>query len=83
MQLAATASLLFLGQAALNSWEMLLFLRQPTWLGSGQVPPLVAATYPRLVGGAIGVAGSGVMSSGIHGHQTLPENRLVEHDAVR
>jgi dienelactone hydrolase len=42
----------------------------------GQAAPLVAATYPRLVGGAIGIAGSGVVSSGIPGHPTLLENWL-------
>jgi dienelactone hydrolase len=40
----------------------------------GQAAPLVAATYPKLVCGAIGIAGSGVVTSGIPGHPTLLEN---------
>jgi dienelactone hydrolase len=39
-----------------------------------QAAPLVAATYPDLVAGAVGISGSGVVTSGIPGHPTLLEN---------
>jgi dienelactone hydrolase len=41
-----------------------------------QAAPLVAATYPGLVSGAVGISGSGVVTSGIPGHPTLLENFL-------
>jgi dienelactone hydrolase len=40
----------------------------------GQAAPLVAATFPLLAGAAVALGGSGVVTSGIPGHQTLLEN---------